>query len=327
MHENSVSREQVHAVIDHLKLTEQQAKLVLESAFPPPGHQEWRRFGEIILMTLGTLFLLSGVVFFFAYNWRALDGFTKLGIAGAGLLLAGVLSSNSKFPALVLRTVQPTVFMLVGVLIALFGQIYQTGANAYDLFLLWALFTIPIALAFNSFMVWFLWHLVVNCTVLMYTGQIVGDWFNPYAFAAVSGFNAATLTLYELIVGTRKRPGAQQWFRALATLILYAWLTIGSVTGIFREFSEPGYSLVLIMTILAVGCSYGVYRMRIKDLIPIAFSCLVAITIIFFAIIKIMGSDSTVFFVGGFVIIGLTTFCVFFLHRIHVSWRIREAQS
>ncbi|WP_315814113.1 hypothetical protein [Paraflavitalea speifideaquila] len=51
--------------------------------------------------------------------------------------------------------------VLLGVLMAVFGQVYQTGANAYDLFLSW---TIAITL----------WVVIANFALLYTAGMVYG---------------------------------------------------------------------------------------------------------------------------------------------------------
>ena len=50
--------------------------------------------------------------------------------------------------------------LATGALFAYFGQTYQTGADPWQLFALWALLTLPLALAARSDALWLPWCLV-----------------------------------------------------------------------------------------------------------------------------------------------------------------------
>ena len=94
---------------------------------------QWYRFIRLSLIALGAGFLLAGVVFFFAYNWDGLHKFVKLGIV-AGLLAGCVIASWMMQPQSAAHKVLLfAACLLTGVLFAVYGQIYQTGADAGDL--------------------------------------------------------------------------------------------------------------------------------------------------------------------------------------------------
>ena len=48
--------------------------------------QKWLRFSEVLTLSLGAGLLLSGIIFFFAYNWETIHRFIKMGIVAALLL-------------------------------------------------------------------------------------------------------------------------------------------------------------------------------------------------------------------------------------------------
>lgn len=116
--------------------------LRLAGVYPKPS--DWRLFLDRIALWLGALFLASSVIFFFAYNWDALGRSFKSGLVEA-LLVASVaaawrlgLDRASGKAALLVAT------LLVGALLALVGQTYQTGADTFELFGAWALMALPL---------------------------------------------------------------------------------------------------------------------------------------------------------------------------------------
>ena len=53
--------------------------------------KEWNRFLSIFLLAVGIGFTVSGIIFFFAYNWNDLPKFAKLGIVEVLLVLPSCL--------------------------------------------------------------------------------------------------------------------------------------------------------------------------------------------------------------------------------------------
>ncbi|TNH04275.1 DUF4401 domain-containing protein [Testudinibacter sp. TR-2022] len=112
----------------------------------------------LILTTLTAAgFLSSGVVTWIAANWDYFSKFTKL-YATQGLFASSIVvgiwvyyREYRKLGQVRLKFVSSTFFfiaaVLIGALLALIGQIYQTGADPWQLFALWSLLQIPLLLA------------------------------------------------------------------------------------------------------------------------------------------------------------------------------------
>ena len=70
--------------------------------------------------------------------------------------------------------------MLVGGLLALIGQTYQTGADPWQLFALWALLALPWCLGARSDMLWAPWALVaMTACVLWADAHARSAWWSP----------------------------------------------------------------------------------------------------------------------------------------------------
>ena len=105
------------------------------------GPLAWWPWVEKALLFLGLALTLSGVVCFFAWNWDALPGLAKLAIVQAGIVGCCVVACQKKIATLPGKAAITGAAVLVGVFLAVFGQVYQTGAAAYQLFVGWALLT------------------------------------------------------------------------------------------------------------------------------------------------------------------------------------------
>jgi len=138
----------------------------------------WARWGRHALLALGAGQFLAGVIFFFAYNWNDLSDIAKfaivesaLAIAVAGAWLVGL---DRVFGQVLLIAAS----VLTGVLLAVIGQVYQTGADAFELFAAWALLILPWAIVSRSAVHWLLWLAVAETALALYGVQaltVVGD--------------------------------------------------------------------------------------------------------------------------------------------------------
>jgi hypothetical protein len=94
----------------------------------------WHKFIKGLILSLGLGFFVAGVVFFFAFNWEQLHRFAKLGLVQAVFLVLAGLAWVLRKSVLLHRLLLTAAAVMIGVIFAVFGQIYQTGANAYDFF-------------------------------------------------------------------------------------------------------------------------------------------------------------------------------------------------
>jgi uncharacterized membrane protein len=90
-----------------------------------------------LLLVLGAGLVLSRILFFFAYNWNALSRWSRFGII---LVSPGWFHSWSDWKGLDTLGGQALLTassVLLGIFLAVFGQVYQTGADAWTFFVGW----------------------------------------------------------------------------------------------------------------------------------------------------------------------------------------------
>src|SRR5262245_53411107 len=104
--------------------------------------EAWRRFLTLAMLLLGAALLLSGVISFFAFNWATLGRFVKFALLEGGVA-ACALIGWWRLRDLTGRVALSAAAILVGPLLGVFGQTYQTGADAWGLFTAWALLVAP----------------------------------------------------------------------------------------------------------------------------------------------------------------------------------------
>lgn len=142
-----------------------------------PDSDEWRGLLQQLSVWAGAMALGSGMIFFLAFNWADMSRFLKLGLA-AGLLTGMTLMAAWLADSLLAR--RAVLFgcaLVTGALLALIGQIYQTGADVWQLFAVWALLMLPWALLARSSACWLLWVLVLNLALGRWLAlHAVGFW-------------------------------------------------------------------------------------------------------------------------------------------------------
>ncbi|MDR2455302.1 MAG: GDYXXLXY domain-containing protein [Deltaproteobacteria bacterium] len=120
-----------------------------------PDSPAWYGFLARVLTKAGPLMAWSGLVMLIAWNWHELPKFFKLGLFEALALSAAVLAFIKPGKA---RHCALGAALLGGALLALYGQIYQTGANSFELFRAWFVLALPLfALARTTSLALLLW--------------------------------------------------------------------------------------------------------------------------------------------------------------------------
>ncbi len=194
----------------------------------------WVRLADFGLLGLGGGFFVAGIVFFFAYNWGALSSFVKLGMAEAALLVVLGLwlwTSHRMLKQVVLIMAG----VMVGVLFAVQGQIYQTGANAYDFFLGWSIFISLWVWATRYAAFWLLYMVLITTTLLLYSEQVATAWPRNTVLILCFMVNAAVLTFWELWQYGAGKAQISVWFLRVLGIASVAFLTFGLCYTIFSE--------------------------------------------------------------------------------------------
>lgn len=132
----------------------------LDLAVEGPDRVTWARILDRTLLAAGAALVVAGVVCFFAYNWHALPRLGKLGLAGAGVAAATLVALPLGLDRLAGKIALSAAAVLAGVLLAVFGQVYQTGADAWQLFATWAAVALPWAIAAGFPALWAIWFAV-----------------------------------------------------------------------------------------------------------------------------------------------------------------------
>ena len=238
--------------------------LVRDAAF-------WARWARHALLALGLGHLLAGIIFFFAYNWADLGDFAKFGVVEAGILLAaaGALWRGADRPEGAAALVGATV--LTGVLLAVIGQVYQSGADPWQLFALWAALALPWALASRNAAHWLVWLVVLHVAVALVVmerlvlREVVSE---TLAMTGLSLLPLVVLIARELGVRAGMGWAGARWTRLLPALAGLIGLGLAAGRLLFEADAEAVLAAVIFAAVLAALAT--VYRRLLPDFAMLA---------------------------------------------------------
>lgn len=307
-----MEREDILIISQHSDLSEKVAdKALKENVYN--DKRAWQKFLRLLFISLGVGFTLSGIVFFFAYNWADLHKFAKIGLT-EGLLISTIIvllfiKTKSSLSNIILTGAS----VLVGVLFAVFGQIYQTGANAYDFFLAWTVFISLWALVANFPPLWLLYLILLNTTLILFSQQVAKDWSSVFIYTLLFSINLSIL-ICAILLGKQKIPN---WFLNTVTLLSTSYATIGIIIGIFSG-QEPSFPFLILLTTIAftIGIRYGLKTKNSFYLAVIPFSIIIMLS----ALLLDISNDESMFLAVCLFIIGAVTLTIKNILNLQKQW-------
>ncbi|MFV0531878.1 MAG: DUF2157 domain-containing protein [Flavobacteriales bacterium] len=299
----NIQREDIHIISRYSNLKEQGADRALKENVYNDG-KAWQKFLQLFFIALGVGFTVSGIVFFFAYNWADLHKFVKIGLVEGLVITTTVLVFLPKINVNIRRIILTGSTVLVGVLFAVFGQIYQTGANAYDFFLAWTVFVTLWVIVSDFAPLWLLYLVLINTTFVLYSQQVAKDWSEVFIFTLLFIINTVAFFTFFLISKREKTLIIPNWFLNIVTLTSVCCATIGIVIGIFDKY-EVVFSILILITsvVFALGIWYGLRAKSGFYLSVISFSLIIITSAL---LIKILDGEITYLLVGLFIIVSVT---------------------
>lgn len=319
-----LDRSVLQLLAKHGKLSTEELKLAYQYSPLYPKQLEWLNLAYRFFGGAGLLLTLSGVIFFFAYNWEGLHKFIKLGLVEGAIILIGIILLVFKTSNFVLKLGLTAISILVGVAFAVFGQIYQTGADAYDFFLGWTIFiTAWVAISSFSFL-WFSYLFLINTTVFLYFEQVHPSWLEDTLYFSIVVINSIALGIWEYTTQKNEK----KWTDRIYIQIIAGAIIVILTTAVFDlifDYNTASFSWingVLYVVFFTIGSVF--YIQKEKD---IAFVTMVAISLLIVTnalIIRIfersINDPTGVFFLLGFFNIGVTILLVMTLVKIHRKW-------
>ncbi|WP_163835918.1 DUF2157 domain-containing protein [Spartinivicinus ruber] len=287
-------------------------------------HNQWGIWVSRLLLLLGTALVLSGVVYFFAFNWAKLTPLIKFSTVQIGLVSCLIAAYGYSLKKLAGQLFLLAATVLVGVFLAIFGQIYQTGADAYQLFMVWALLTFGWTVIASFSAQWLLWLIVSNIFIWLWWEQaaLPSSSMEDLLYSLLLGFNGLALVLREFTVQHNYNWLSAAWFRVMLVFVLAVFLIIPIEHCIIDPDSArvSTYLSALLGSIILIS-GFWFYRFKLFDMWVLATivltCCIIAITAIFKLFFEIFGdSESITFLLLGFATLGVFTVGLIYLRAV-----------
>ncbi len=272
-----LSRNQIQTVSKFSNLEEKNVNSLLKKNVYA-SESDWIRFIKIGLLGLGAAFTLSGIVFFFAYNWNDMHKFFKLAL-NMSIIIAGVSAILFvKFNLTVNKIILTGISILIGVFLAVFGQIYQTGANSFDFFLGWAIFIVIWVLISDFPPLWLIFIILLNTTFITYTQQYGTDWEFEMILNVLFLINVIILTLLIFLHSKTILKNLPEWFSKTIAIFSISAITLSLIIGVSDNYSHTVLiSIGLALFLYVPGMYYGIKKRNLFYLAIIPFSIILVI--------------------------------------------------
>ena len=287
--------------------------------YPP---ELWGLWASRLLLALGVSLVLTGIVYFFAFNSAWIDTLAKLMAIQAGIVGCLIGAYYYSLSSLYGRTLLLSASVLIGVFLAVFGQIYQTGADSYQLFAAWSLLTFGWTLLSNFAAQWLLWLVIGNIALWLWQEAVTPSRLVNYsAYSYMTIGNGIALILREYFA---MRPGYEwlrpQWLRLVPAVSILVFMLIPA-KSLAVSFTIVSSSTWLSGTIGIVGhcLFYYTYRYRRPDIWVLAAtvlsSCIILVHFIFHCTLFISSA------IDGpplFMLLALLTLALFTAALVHL---------
>ena len=289
--------------------------LVTES----PDARAWRVFLSRALLVLGAALALAGVVCFVAYNWSRIGRFGKFGAIELAIVAAALFAWR-RIPKLAGEIALLAAAVLVGPLLAVFGQTYQTGADPYGLFGMWLLIILPWVAASRLSALWVLALALLDATIILYWTQVIGMRDTTDAIwlpVSLGVLHFAALAVWEW---QRRRPSpwlTERWAQRLVAIagLTSLWIT-AAVFIVSGARQGAGAVLGFVLFLAAVGASFWYYRRVQADRFMVAMPVVAAMLLGTLLAGKILFDVLRIGLIGGVLLAALVVWQI----TIGLSW-------
>lgn len=291
-----------------------------------PDAEAWMRFLQYFSLSLGAGFLITGIIFFFAHNWQFIHRFGKLGIVL--VLLLSTYAAVIKVPMRDwTRNITILVMcMFVGVFLAVYGQIYQTGADTYTLPLTWMLLIAVWVIVTDFYPLWmFLVFLAwMTITLACYSHKTecfynpVQSNYNNYCILVFVAFSLLFLLLPRIQPNRTTVPG---WVIGTLAIAANCYAEINLCYIIF-DFSLTA----LLIAVTTIGGIFTLAQYK-KNLLLFSISVIDVIVFLFAIYINISAHDLSFLFFAPFVFALPIFLCVTIIQKKRDEWSTEKIDN
>jgi uncharacterized membrane protein len=282
------TRELIEELWFHRKITKEQGEYALNLLYP--ADYQWGFYISKLLLVIGNSLMISGIIFFFAFNWAKIPPMVKLYAIQFSIVYCVIAAYYYSLENLSSKILLLSGSILIGVYLAVLGQIYQTGANSYELFAGWVLLTFCWTLISNFSVQWFFWLLITNISLILWWQQAASP-SKEMEFMIMTYMimlNGTALAVREYLVKNMAYTWLdERWMRSIVVILLLILMSISIMKWIDQPLttsinsSLDSTSISVFISIIGLGIIYYFYRFKLRDILPIT-GVMITSNIIFF---------------------------------------------
>ena len=315
-----------------------------------PSKRTWLDFFDKALLIIGAVALVLSLVFFIAYNWQNMGKTGKFALVEGALVITialyVALSFRRQFQ-LIRQLLLLIASIITGSLLALFGQVYQTGADTWQLFFGWAILITPWVMIARFPALWLLWLGLVNTCLALYL-DVANLQFINYSLQNIS--QVAILALFNFIAFYSwlisfdnktpfstphlfhriipKKPTAQinssqtksslHWSTYIVGLLTTFFMTYLAIVTVFDSGNIWKTLIAILVWLGWCGFMFRQFRQRRIDLLMLTYLSFSMIIVVMFWVGKWLldDFDAAGFLVLALLLIGMSSAAVMWLRKV-----------
>ncbi len=324
-----------------------------------PSKRSWLDFFDKALLIIGAVALLLSLVFFIAYNWQNLGKIGKFALVEGALVITialyVALSFRRRFQ-FIRQLLLLIASVITGSLLALFGQVYQTGADTWQLFFGWALLIIPWVVIARFPALWLLWLGLTNSFLVLYLdvvdlSLITDSYQSTVQFALLALVNFIALNLWIVFVDNQdnltsikfntnrstsnqivlKTQSSLHWSTHIVGLVSTTTITLLAIMSIFE--SNDMLVRLFCLSLWLGWCAFIYWRFyqRDIDLLMLTYLCFSSIVVVISWVNKFLFSsnwEAGSFLLLALLLIAMSSAAVVWLRKVANENRdIHEIQA
>lgn len=147
--------------------------------------ETWHAFADKVVLAVAVALVVAGAVFFFAANWEGMSRLARVGLALLAHVVAAAAAVGLGTERTAGRAAGAAAALLIGPVLLVYGQTYQTGADAWQLFAGWAALALPFALLVRGTALWMVVLVLARAGALLWVNQVHGNAWLPAMVAAI----------------------------------------------------------------------------------------------------------------------------------------------
>jgi uncharacterized membrane protein len=281
-------------------------------------YKGWGPWVSRLLLVIGVSLILAGIIYFFAFNWAKIPPAIKLGSVELGIAICAVAAYVCGLDRFSGKVALLSACVLVGVFLAVFGQIYQTGADAYNLFMTWSVLIAGWVIIAEFAPLWAVWLVVTNIFLLLYWDQaaLPDREMEMMITSILAVFNLAFLGLREYSVQKAVAWLSESWTRVVLVIPILVLLLIPTLIYI----AEPSHatSSIMLGALLGIVIHAGLfvlYRHELPDMWALSAvflsGCIILEVAGFKLLSEVFGNgEAALYLLAGLMTIGIFAFAI-----------------